>query len=162
MLNYIKRNKGVLLNDDIVIGDDNFERGISRVSMNILKNIESWDAIYQKRRENYQYLLIGLDSNPTFKPLYKTLKDGFCPMTLPLLAAGAEEIIMRLNERGVPAYAWPGVSNLHPYVQENINRFPITEFLVNNLIMLPVHQGLTKRQLDYMIQELSSEEFSRD
>jgi dTDP-4-amino-4,6-dideoxygalactose transaminase len=155
LLNYIKRNKGVLLNDDIVIGDDNFERGISKISMNILKNIESWDAIYQKRRENYQYLLIGLDSNPTFKPLYKTLTDGFCPMTLPLLAEGAKHLIMRLNEKGVPAYSWPGVSNLHPYAQENIDKFPITKFLVNNLIMLPVHQDLTKRQLDYMVQELS-------
>ncbi|MBF0472840.1 MAG: DegT/DnrJ/EryC1/StrS aminotransferase family protein, partial [Nitrospirae bacterium] len=155
---YLKGSKGELLNDSIVNGEGDFELGISNVSMGILEKQEPWEDICLKRRENYKYMLIGLEENTLFKPLRKTLEDGFCPMTLPLMvdsADSADSIRDKLNQDRVPAYAWPGVSNLHPYVRENIKKYPITQYLVNNLIMLPVHQDLTKRHLDYMIQVLT-------
>lgn len=108
------------------------------------------DTIINRRRENYLRLQDGLRDIPGIHPFFPRLADGVCPYVLPLAAPGivAHRLLQALRRRGIPASSWP---DLPPEVQASPVEHRTAIWLYENVILLPVHQTLRRRQIEDMI-----------
>jgi perosamine synthetase len=102
--------------------------------------------VARKRRRNYLALEKLLKDLPGLAPLSRGLGDGLCPMGYPFLAVDHPRLDYALRKRGVPAFSFG--ETLHAGM--NAADFPDAVFLSGHLVLLPVHQGLTQRDLEDM------------
>jgi dTDP-4-amino-4,6-dideoxygalactose transaminase len=123
---------------------------MSGLSRYILQHIDL-STVIGKRRVNYVYLLKTLGSIPAIVPAFRDLPEGICPWVFPVLARGQQNFHLTLRSKGIPASTWGGV--IHP--QLSLNEFPDAAFLYQNLVLLPVHQGLRAREMQTIIQVMS-------
>ena len=83
------------------------------------------------------------------RPLFPFLPDSVCPYLFPICLN--EEIIEKvyylLNGMGIPAQTWP---DLPPEVKENPSQHEIALKLRRSVLTLPIHQSLTKDQIEYI------------
>jgi dTDP-4-amino-4,6-dideoxygalactose transaminase len=119
--------------------------GLSRL---VLAQCNIQEAI-EKRRANYLTLLSRCSAIPHCLPMFPILPSDTCPWIFPFTVQG-EDLHVRLRERGIPATTWGGV--IHPSL--SLSEFPDAEFLYRKVIMLPVHQDLTERDLDLMVRSV--------
>jgi dTDP-4-amino-4,6-dideoxygalactose transaminase len=122
---------------------------MSRLSQYILRNTDVAD-VTEKRRSNYRFVAEGIKRLPGAKPLYPSLPEQVVPWVFPLLAHGVLNLHLKLRERGIPATNWSGV--VHGSLP--LHRFPDARFLYDNLVFLPIHQSLRKRELEMMLKIL--------
>ena len=108
-------------------------------------------AIVQARRDHYRYLQDRLMKISGVSLLHSCLPDGACPWILPLVFDGITDAHLALRRMGVPAVTWGGV---RPASLRSEN-YPDAQFLYDNLVFLPVHQSLTKSDLDVMVESVS-------
>jgi perosamine synthetase len=102
------------------------------------------EAIRRRRREHYERLaerIVGMSGVLSLAP---RLDARVCPWVYPLRFENRPKAHLELRAMGIPAVAWDGVrpDGIIP------DRFPRADFLYDNLVMLPVHQGLRPRDLD--------------
>jgi len=111
--------------------------------------MEELKKIVQKCRENYNLLLCELvDDNTTF--LFPYLAPSICPYVCPVLVKkNANRIIEGLKNRGVPASSWP---DLPPEVLKNKKVYKEAVWLEKHIILFPVHQSLSKKQIKYIVE----------
>ena len=109
-------------------------------------------AIVAARRRNFGYWLdnIGrLSLAPT--PLFDSLPDGICPLGFPVLVERRDEVRRKLYRAGVALRTYWDV--LPPEVDRR--SFPDAAYLSDRILVLPVHQSLTQRHLDRVLQALN-------
>jgi dTDP-4-amino-4,6-dideoxygalactose transaminase len=96
----------------------------------------------ERRRENYGYLLARLPVSASVRPMFPELPEGIVPYSFPLLARDDRDDLRRALVRdGVLAAAgWPE-SPFDPGLLR-------TRALARSVLELPVHQAMTRRQLD--------------
>jgi perosamine synthetase len=116
---------------------------MSPVSRFLLKHLNISCAA-KMRRENYRYLAAKLAGMAGVHLLRVTLPDGACPMLFPLILDGYPQAHLALRAMGIPAVTWGEV--IPPGL--NLQDFPESAFLYDNLVLLPVHQSLRQRDLD--------------
>lgn len=103
-------------------------------------------AIRAARRRNFARLLDRfVDRGREHLPIDR-LPDGVCPWTFPLDAGGIPSLDRRLRRLGVPAFTFGEA--LHAALP--VGAWPDCEYLATNLVQLPVHQGITADQVDFM------------
>jgi len=107
----------------------------------------SCEQIVRRRRRNYLRLAGALAGVEGVKPLYHQLPDGICPLSLPLLVSNRDARVKSLQARGIAALPWWAGFHRDGIVWSD---FPDACWLKNNILTLPVHQGLNDRQLDYL------------
>jgi hypothetical protein len=78
--------------------------------------------------------------------LRDSLDDGACPLFFPILVRDKGQAARALGSRGIGA-----VELWNEGDPECAGRFADTEFLRRHVLELPLHQGLTRAQLDFMI-----------
>jgi hypothetical protein len=122
---------------------------ISGITERMLKTFNPWDII-SKRRENFLLYLELLSSKEDITPLYSGLPDGVCPLHFPVFVTEREKVCKELNALSIDATAW--WSGYH-------RSLPWTEyldacFLKDNILVLPVHQGLSNRQIEFICDTL--------
>lgn len=122
--------------------------GMSNLSKHILRNT-SLDEVVKIRRRNYVLLLEFIKSLRGIAPLYGSLPEGVCPWVLPIVARQKNFHVV-LRREGIPAFTWSGV--IHSTLP--LNQFADSSFLYDNLVFLPIHQGLRKRDLEVMAEVL--------
>jgi dTDP-4-amino-4,6-dideoxygalactose transaminase len=104
------------------------------------------NEVAQRRRQNYARLLDWAASLAQVQPLFPRLENGVCPYAFPLLAVReSEELVARLQAWGIPAGRWP---ELHPKLLVRDGDTRVASRLYEQLLLLPVHQSLTLRQVD--------------
>jgi perosamine synthetase len=134
---------------------DSFDPSLIRWSMSRLsrwvKAHSDIPAIVRARRDHYQYLHDRLMKIPGISLLHSYLPDGACPWILPLVFDGITDAHLTLRKLGIPAVTWGGV---RPASLRNEDH-PDADFLYDNLVFLPVHQSLTKSDLDVMVETAS-------
>jgi len=101
--------------------------------------------VVARRRANYERLLQDVRSVPGVQPLFSILPAEVCPYALPLLLdSNVAQIAKALQRGGVPASRWP---DLPEEVVERAEEFAFSTKLFERLLLLPIHQGLTAREL---------------
>lgn len=134
-----------------------YDKGIeklipSRISRHVLDHSNA-EVLVSRRRENYMELYDAVKESGVFKPLYDELPEGVCPLCLPVIIEDRQEAGARLNEMGVSAVQW--WSGFHKAF--DWTEFVEAKYLKEHLLVIPVHQQLTKRNIEYISSLLKEE-----
>lgn len=129
---------------------------ISTWVLQMLKILESQLEYYKAmRRECYKIIeeqILAINSD-VVSPLFSSLPDGVCPYLFPIHIREDKirHVYYSLNRIGVPAQSWP---DLPPEVKENPFQHKTAIKLRGSILTLPVHQSLTKDQVESMASNL--------
>ncbi len=122
------------------------KNGISRLSSKLLGRTEE-NEIVEKRRNNYIYLYENLKGFTNLKIYYPFLPDGSCPLCFPVLTSNRDRIRIELLKRGIDLRAFWDI------LPDEISALdcPVSHKVAEEILLLPVHQNLQKKHLDYIL-----------
>ena len=118
-------------------GELRYGRGISRLSLALLRRCDPEDIV-RRRRANYEHLDALLRDVPGYRAPYRALMDGTCPLYLPLFVRDRTEVLLRLQAQGIA----PFVFGMFHHPAMDAARFPESRRLRDELLCLPVHHQL--------------------
>jgi perosamine synthetase len=108
--------------------------------------------IVGRRRANYRRLHAAASRVTWARPLFETLSEGTCPLGLPLVAEDRDRWRDLLLARGVNVRTYwehlPAVVDLDQHRD--------AAWLRDRILILPVHQGLTDRQIAWLARLLTT------
>jgi DegT/DnrJ/EryC1/StrS aminotransferase family len=110
------------------------------------------ETVVRRRRDNYRYVLARFPRFPALRPLHRDLPDGCTPYSFPMLVdAGRRDALKHtlLRDGTLPGSGWPEA----PFDPTLVR----TRELSDRLLELPIHHGLTRRQLDRSLDSLERE-----
>ena len=93
--------------------------------------------VIARRRANYERIREGLDGVRRARPFFRSLPPGCCPMLFPLLADDGPGLRTHLLAHGVVVERFGSFHEAVPW-----SRFPLETRLQQDLLLLPLHQGL--------------------
>jgi dTDP-4-amino-4,6-dideoxygalactose transaminase len=106
------------------------------------------DYVVGKRRANYMRLLRAIDAIKECRPLFPSISDHVCPYALPLIVFEERDaVVKKLNYFGITTSSWP---DLPPEVLQKPDEHEIAIWLQEHILLLPVHQDLSDKQVEYM------------
>ncbi len=122
-------------------------------SLGLLKRTDPREVVRQ-RRENYSHLRQRLGDNARLTFLWEgqTLLGGMCPLGLPMLVDHRRRWCNALNAAGIGVTPW--WEGYHRGL--DWSEFPEARALKSRLLLLPVHQGLTTRDMEYVAEVVLS------
>lgn len=104
------------------------------------------------RRSNYNYLVKLLLDIKGIEVIYKNLKEGVCPQTLPVIVKNYDRTTLynKMNEAGF------GMVSLYHTMIDNLKDSPFEAptVLAKKIINFPVHQDISKSDIDQMVKEI--------
>jgi perosamine synthetase len=106
-------------------------------------------AVVRERRQNYRFLGALL---PVESQLAPELPPGVCPLFFPFLVSDPAAMIQMMRERGVDLY--PYWSKPHPAIPRE--GFMEVGHLRKHLLALPVYQGLSVEDVEYVAEAVLS------
>lgn len=102
--------------------------------------------IREKRRANYHRLAKALASTPYLRALVPRLHEGICPLGLPVRSADREQAREHFLNRGINVRAyWERLPR-----EVSAEEFPEAHQISREILILPVHQSLTQRQIEHI------------
>ena len=128
--------------------------GASQVARRMLTGVSARraDEIVARRRGNYVRLHAAATGLSWAKPLFRALPDGVCPLGLPLVAEDRDRWRDALLARGVNVRTyWE-----HLPAAVDLDRHGDAAWLRDRILILPVHQGLSSRQVSWLAHELTT------
>lgn len=126
--------------------DENISK--TRISIPTKRMLKSFEPvmIVNRRRSNFQKYLDLLTNIKDVKPLYPKLPQGVCPLYFPLIVDNRRRVCRELNMLSIDAFAfWAGYHRDLPW-----SEYPDACFLKDHLLVLPVHQQLNERHIEYI------------
>ncbi|MGA1823461.1 MAG: DegT/DnrJ/EryC1/StrS family aminotransferase [bacterium] len=109
---------------------------------------KGFNLVIEKRRANYMRLLRAVEGIKKVRPLFSLFPDYVCPYVFPVIVSdGRDTALRRLNHFGIPATSWP---DLPPEVLQKCDEHKTAIWLQEHIILLPVHQDLSYKQVEYM------------
>ncbi len=126
------------------------QEAMGRVSSFLADRLDA-PAIIEARRRNFSYWLDNIGRMrlaPT--PLFDSLPDGICPLGFPVLVERRDDVRRKLYRAGVALRTYWDV--LPPEVDRRA--FPDAAYLSDRILVLPVHQSLSQRHLDRVLEAL--------
>jgi len=125
--------------------------GMSSLSKNIISNTD-FEKVKNIRRRNFKYLLNHFLENEQMILPFRELPPGVSPLFFPIIIESAEKkeaLYKTLKSKGISTNPW--WVRFHPDVPWD--EFPDAVYLIQKLFGLPIHQNLTLRHLDRVIEE---------
>ena len=123
-----------------------------------LGELNDWRKMVRKRQQNAQYIirrLIDLEINKLIHyPLENISNHSF--MFFPVYAKRRDELMIYLEKQGIQTRTMmPLISQpiTKPFLKK---KYPVAEYIGEHGILLPCHQYLEKKDLDYMISTIKS------
>ncbi len=138
--------------DSYIFMEDLGTWGISELSLKILRKMD-FQAIKQRRRDNFSYLQRGLSETGGIKFLWDELPMGANPLFFPVITRSPEErdkTYRHLKAKGIVSHPW--WDRFHPAIPWK--EFPEAVFLKSRLLGLPIHQDLSMEHMDFLIKGL--------
>jgi dTDP-4-amino-4,6-dideoxygalactose transaminase len=152
---YLHTNGLCLVRPDSYIFDENIcSWGMSAMSKAILSQTD-FQRVKQIRRKNFEYLLQYFLKNERGDLPFRELPLGVCPLFFPIILRSPEQreyLYQHLKGRGVVTHPW--WKRFHPAVPWE--DFPDAVFLKQRLFGLPIHQDLTLKHMDRIIEEFEN------
>jgi dTDP-4-amino-4,6-dideoxygalactose transaminase len=125
--------------------------GISRLSLALLRRMDP-QFVLERRRANYEQLDALLRGLPGYRPAYRALPAGTCPLYLPVFVRHRDDLLLRLQAAHVEGFIF-GMFH-HPAMDPAA--FPESGTFREDLLCLPVHQDLDPGDVDRMASLLRS------
>ena len=120
---------------------------ISRLSKGIIYKTDP-RKIIETRRRNYQHLHNALRNTPSTQLLFDDLPNDVCPLSFPVFVKDRNRWCKALEDSGILVYEWwAGYHRGFDWKE-----FPEARHLKNDLLTLPVHQGLDVHHMEYIAQ----------
>lgn len=120
--------------------------GISRISQRILSKIDPQE-IFRRRRQNYLWMVENLAGIQGIEIWNHELKEGVCPLVMPILVKNSLDVATYLEEKGVSCSAWWwGFHRGFDY-----NGYEMAVRLKSSVVALPIHQDLVLSDLEYVV-----------
>lgn len=123
---------------------------ISGISLKIIKNTD-FNEVYIKRRHNFEFILDKIHSVKNVRPIFDHLPRGVCPWGFPILIKSRNKVHRYFRKRGIILPIHWILPSIIP-----LDKFPISRFLQEHIITLPVHQGLSLDKLALILETLKS------
>jgi dTDP-4-amino-4,6-dideoxygalactose transaminase len=121
----------------------------SDFSYQLLERTDGAD-VRARRRANYGRLANAASSQPYLQLMSTTLPDGVCPLGLPVLAANRDASRAFFLRRGINVRAyWEQLPR-----EVEAGSFPEAHRLSEQILILPVHQSMTERQVEHVIKAI--------
>jgi perosamine synthetase len=117
----------------------------SALAWRLLRSARTAEVV-ARRRQHYARLLAVCRTLSWAQPLFPTLPDGVCPLGLPLVAEDRDHWRDRLLQLGVNVRTY--WEHLPPSV--DLEQFPDAAWLRDRILVLPVHQGLSTRGVEWL------------
>jgi perosamine synthetase len=118
---------------------------MSRTSRFLLECAD-FPAAARARRENYKFLAEAMRDFAGVRPLFAELPESIVPYVFPAVF-DAPDSHLPLRRAGIPAVSWEGVRHAMAGKRE----FPGAGFLYDHAVFLPVHQDLTRADLEAIV-----------
>jgi dTDP-4-amino-4,6-dideoxygalactose transaminase len=113
-----------------------------------LNDMDYKTHILERRKHNYN--LLGVETEKLgFKSFFPQLPDACVPQFF-ILIDEQKRLAPWLREHGIGAVTWPG-SELPQEIANRKVDFPVTNYLNEHLVMLPIHQSLKDDDMVSMI-----------
>jgi len=140
--------------NDISVID--YPRKISKLGRRLLlAEQQDLGEIARLRRENFAKLACALAeiSETEIPQPFETWPEGAAPYAFPFFVGQhrASAVYTALWRLGIPAQTWP---DLPPEVSAQPEEYSEALYWRRNLLLLPIHQSLTSRQINMMIYSL--------
>jgi len=132
---------------DYYLDETKLKWGMTRMAGGLLDRFDE-RTIVERRRENYNVLDGEVESISGIKRLYQELPEGVCPLSMPILVSNRTSWFLRLQERRIHTLPWWG--GFHQRL--DWDNHPEARDLKNQVLTLPIHQGLDERHMAYMAQ----------
>ena len=121
---------------------------ISRISYQLMQALEpQYENMSVQRHQNYAYLLDAFPDSLEAAFLYPDLRVGTCPYAFPIRLSDRQSVMHRLQASGVPVHPWPDL----PLEVRGNPDFPMANRLADQVMLLPVHQGLNFNHLQRVV-----------
>jgi len=138
-------NGGLLVNNKPLVSEK------SSIPYNIISY--DYSEIFNKRISNYRYLSHLLkDLKDDFTMLHENLEVGICPQTLPVIVEkyNRDLLYKEMNDIGF------GMVSLYHTMINELSEFSCdaVNILSKKIINFPIHQDVTKSDIDEMIKQL--------
>ena len=119
---------------------------ISRISQRILLKLDP-QKIFSRRRRNYLWMVENLAGIQGIEVWNRELKEGVCPLVMPILVKNSQDLATYLEENGVSCSAWWwGFHRGFDY-----NGYEMAVRLKSSVVALPIHQDLGQSDLEYIV-----------
>jgi len=119
---------------------------ISAFSERIMSNID-YEKIKEKRRENFEYLLMNLPKISDVEVVFDTLPEGVCPLFFPIIVKDRQHYYQTLKARGIITFQyWQHKHDAVPW-----DKFKDAVFLKKHVLGLPIHQDIRFDHLNKII-----------
>ncbi len=114
----------------------------------------NFDEISMVCKRNYNYLIEKIYDIDEIELLFPQLPDGIVPMNLPIIVKNnkREKLYFNLMEVGIPTIAL--YYRLIDSIDERL--YPDSYYLSNNILNLPIHQDITKEDIELLTEELNN------
>lgn len=113
-----------------------------------LKNCKYLDEIKFRVSRNFSNLSVKLESMG-YELLVRSAPIGIIPQAIVIIDnKGGLKSFLRAN--GVGAWCWPD-NDIPVEVSDNVDVYPISNLMNNKLVLLPIHQGIEEKHIQYMI-----------
>jgi len=152
----LKKMIGRKLNDAgiqrVPVGDIGFNLDHTTLSMSpVCKSLLGrfdYRSILRIRRSNYQHMYERLVGKAD--PVCAELDDGVCPLFFPIFVPDKSAAARALAQRGIEATELWNFGD--PQVPGDISAD--AEFLRRHVLELPIHQGISEDQVEYMAEQV--------
>ncbi len=127
----------------------------------LIEQLRKIDNFLDRRKENANFLSKHLADLTWLKvpETKENCKHSFSRFTIRIIGKNRDEVMKQLNEKGIGTgifYPKP-IHKQRLYLDLGYNdNLPVAEKLCNQLLSLPVHPGLKKEELDYIIEIMHS------
>jgi perosamine synthetase len=136
----------------VPVGDSGFDAAGADLDMSsfchrLLRRFD-YAHVRQRRRENFELLAQRLAGRAN--PLRAALDNGTCPLFFPILVRDKARAARALWDRGIGAVElW---NEGDPECAGG--RYPETDYLRRHVLELPLHQSVSRAQIEYMADEV--------
>lgn len=111
--------------------------GISKLSLALIERLDP-SQIVARRRRNYERLDALLRDAAGYRPVVRALPDEACPLYLPIFVRSREDVFVKLFAARVE----PFIFGMFHHPAMNIELFPESRPMREEILCLPIHQGL--------------------
>lgn len=102
----------------------------------------SWEDLFQKRRDNYQYVLSQAPFSSTVVPVFPELGEAVCPSHLSLYSPDRDAAQKKLESLGVKStFYWPF------HGECSLSDFPGASYVYDHIYSLPVDQRYSRESM---------------
>lgn len=134
----------------VPVGDIGWDIGNVNIAMSGLSDTivrgSDYEQIRQRRRENFLRLHQRLSGRVTL--LREDLDPGVCPLFFPILVRDKHAAAEALRQRGIEAVEFWN----DPQLDRNIG--VDARYLRSHVLELPIHQGVSEKQVDYIAEQV--------